>query len=244
VYVADNGAKALAALENSQFDIVFMDLQMPVMDGFDATAAIRARGLLRPKQAPGTAEPVRLPIVALTASALKGDREICIAAGMDDYLAKPFRRDALRLVIARWVLDQAAGDLEREAPAGEAHAGTFDRSALDQMSPSERAGAPRIVAALINSYFADAARSIETLAEASAHADTIALAHAAHTLALGSDFVGARKLAQMCRELERAGLAGETRGLEQQIAGIRQEYKAVQLAMESVRSGGEGNIAA
>src|SRR4029077_7674006 len=134
------------------------DLQMPVMDGFDATAAIRARGLLRPKQAAGTADTARLPIVAPTASALKGDREIRIAAGMDDSLAKPFRRDALRLVIARWVLDQAAGDLEKEAPAGEAQAGTFDRSALDQMSLRQRAGAPRIVAALINSYFADAAR--------------------------------------------------------------------------------------
>jgi CheY-like chemotaxis protein len=89
VNVADDGAKDLAALEHSQFDIVLMDLQMPEMDGFDATAAIRARRLLRPKLAPGTAEPVRLPIVALTASALKGDRELCIAAGMDDYLAKP-----------------------------------------------------------------------------------------------------------------------------------------------------------
>ena len=73
-----------------------MDRQMPEMDGFDTTAEIRARGLMRPNAAAGGGEPVRLPVVGLTASALKGDREICIAAGMDDYLAKPFRRDALR----------------------------------------------------------------------------------------------------------------------------------------------------
>ncbi len=110
VCVVDNGAKALAALETTQFDIVLMDRQMPEMDGFDATAKIRARRLLRPRQALNTAAPVRLPIVGLTASALNGDREICIAAGMDDYLAKPFRRDALRLVLERWVLDRAAAE--------------------------------------------------------------------------------------------------------------------------------------
>jgi HPt (histidine-containing phosphotransfer) domain-containing protein len=126
-----------------------------------------------------------------------------------------------------------------EAPADAGQPDTFDRSTLDQMSRSQRSGAPRIVAALIDSYFADAARSIETLVQASEHADATALAHAAHALGLGSDFVGARKLAHMCRDLERAGLAGQTQNLERQIAGIRQEYKAVQLAMEAVRTGGE-----
>jgi CheY-like chemotaxis protein len=240
VYVVDNGAKALAALRNSQFDIVLMDRQMPEMDGFDATAEIRARRLLRPRQPSGTAEPVRLPIVGLTASALKGDREICIAAGMDDYLAKPFRRDALRLILERWVLDQTAGRVEKVVPKDEAQPSTFDRSALDQMRLNQRSAAPRIVAGLIKSYFADAARLIETLGQASERSDAAALAHAAHSLSLGSDFVGARKLARMCGELERAGLAGETLVLEQQIVRIRQEYEAVQLAMEgAMQSGGE-----
>lgn len=238
VHVVDNGAKVLAALANSQFDIVLMDRQMPEMDGFDATAEIRARKLLRPKQTPGTAAPVRLPIVGLTASALKGDREICIAAGMDDYLAKPFRRDALRLVLERWVLDRAAGHVKKEVPADEAPPCTFDRSTLDQMRLSQRSGGSGIVAGLINSYFADAARLIETLGQASEHSDATALAHAAHSFSLGSDFVGARRLARMCAELERAALAGQTQGLEQRIDRIRQEYEAVRLAMEAVRSGG------
>jgi len=112
VCVVNNGRKALEAIQNTPFDIVLMDCQMPEMDGFDATAEIRARRLLRPKQPPGSAEPVRLPIVGVTASALKGDRETCIAVGMDDYLAKPFRRDALRRVLERWVLDRAADQAE------------------------------------------------------------------------------------------------------------------------------------
>jgi CheY-like chemotaxis protein len=237
VHVVDSGVKALAALDDSQFDIVLMDRQMPEMDGFDTTAEIRARRLLRPKQPSGTAEPVRLPIVGLTASALKGDREICIAAGMDDYLAKPFRRDALRIVLERWVLDQAAGHVKKEVPADEALPSTFDRSTLDQMCLNQRSRGPRVVAGLINSYFVEAARLIETLGQASEHSDAAALAHAAHLLSLSSEFVGARKLAQMCGELERAGLAEEAPGLEQRIVRIRQEYETVQLAMEAVRSG-------
>jgi CheY-like chemotaxis protein len=97
-----NGIEVLDAVQRIPYDIIIMDRQMPEMDGFDTTAEIRARGLLRPTQRPGVAEPVRLPIVGLTASALKGDREICIAPGMDDYLAKPFTKQALTAAVERW----------------------------------------------------------------------------------------------------------------------------------------------
>jgi HPt (histidine-containing phosphotransfer) domain-containing protein len=109
---------------------------------------------------------------------------------------------------------------------------------LNQISQSQRAGALRIVAGLINSYFTDAARLIATLDLAAQHADAAALAHAAHSLSSSSDFIGARKLALMCGELERAGRAGEAQGFDRRIAGIRQEYEAVQLALEAMRSGG------
>jgi CheY-like chemotaxis protein len=164
VHVVDNSAKALAALEHSQIDVVLMDRQMPELDGFDATAEIRARRLLRPTQPSGTAEPVRLPIIGLTAGALKGDRAICIAAGMDDYLAKPFRRDALRRILELWVLDQALGEVEAGMPAIDAQQSTFDRRLLGQMRQNQGSGAPRIVAGMINGYFADATRLIETIA--------------------------------------------------------------------------------
>ena len=238
-YVVDNGAKALAALEHSQFDIVLMDRQMPELDGFDATAEIRARRLLRPTQPSGAASPVRLPIIGLTASALKGDRAICIAAGMDDYLAKPFRRDALRRILEQWVLDQAAGEVELEMPADDTQPSTFDRSRLDQMRLNQGAGACRIVAGMINGYFADATRLIETLRRACEQSDATALAQAARALRTGSDFVGARKLARMCAELERTGLAGDAQCLTQSIDRIRQEYGAVRLAMEAMRTEGE-----
>ena len=238
VHVVDTGTKALAALSNAEFDIVIMDRQMPEMDGFDTTAEIRARRLLRPKQPQGGGTPVRLPIVGLTASALKGDREICIAAGMDDYLAKPFRRDALRTVIERWVLDRAPGHVTADAPTDDAASRTFDRTALDQMCLNQRSASPRLVAGLIDHFFLDAPNLIETLERASERSDAAALAHAAHLLGSGSEFVGALRLAELCGDLERAGLARETHDLDQRIARIRQEYEAVHLAMEAVRSDG------
>jgi PAS domain S-box-containing protein len=236
VHVVNSGAKVLAALENSPFDIVLMDRQMPEMDGLDTTAEIRARRVLSPRQPPGRSEPVRLPIVGLTASALKGDREICIAAGMDDYLAKPFRRDALRDVLRRWVLDQSAGHVPGESAVDDNPTETFDRRPLDRMALNHGSAGPRMVAGLIDHYFIDAARLIEALGQARERLDATALAHASHLLGSGSEFVGARTLAGLCAELERAALAGEIRGLDDQIMRIRQEYAAVQSAMSLVRS--------
>jgi CheY-like chemotaxis protein/HPt (histidine-containing phosphotransfer) domain-containing protein len=221
VHVVDTGTKALDALNASAFDMVLMDRQMPELDGFDTTAAIRARGL-------------RLPIVGLTASALKGDREMCLAAGMDDYLAKPFRRDDLRAVLERWVLDVRKRPADPE-PSDAAARETFDRAALDQMLLNQRPAAARIVAGVIEQYFVDAPKLIATLDSACDRADAGALAHAAHLLGVGSDFVGARRLAALCGDLERAARASEARDWKPRIDGIRREYEAVHVAMQALR---------
>lgn len=94
VAVAANGLEALQAVEKESFDLLFMDVQMPVMDGFEATAAIRKR------EKPGG---TRLSIVALTAHAMKGDREKCLAAGMDGYLSKPIRPQELDEVLRKYL---------------------------------------------------------------------------------------------------------------------------------------------
>src|SRR6202022_1826283 len=86
VAVAGNGKEALAALEKQAFDLVLMDVQMPEMDGFEATAALREK-----EKTTG----IHLPIIAMTAHAMKGDRERCLAAGMDGYLSKPFQTEEL-----------------------------------------------------------------------------------------------------------------------------------------------------
>jgi CheY-like chemotaxis protein len=110
VDIAANGRAAVKALARTSYTVVFMDCHMPEMDGFDATRLIRAReAALAQGQNPVntrtglSSASSRLPIIALTADALKGDRERCLEVGMDDYLTKPIRREELEAVLAKWV---------------------------------------------------------------------------------------------------------------------------------------------
>jgi CheY-like chemotaxis protein len=93
VVTVSNGRDAVNALERGEFDVVLMDVQMPVMNGYEATREIRSQEYRHGR---------RVPIVALTAHAMKGDREVCLEAGMDDYLSKPIQTSELRDVLARW----------------------------------------------------------------------------------------------------------------------------------------------
>ena len=125
VVVAPDGRAALRELERAAFDIVLMDCQMPVMDGFEATAAIRARE--------GTTR--HTPIVAMTANALAGDRDACLAAGMDDYVSKPVRMDQLREVLQRWT------SVGRAAPS-RAGGGSDDHASRAGGGSDERGTSP------------------------------------------------------------------------------------------------------
>ena len=96
VRVAEHGAAALELLQKEQFDLIFMDCQMPVLDGYQTTRRIRQDERNSPR-------PVHTPIIAMTAHALAGDREQCLKAGMDDYVAKPFKTEEIRQVLERWL---------------------------------------------------------------------------------------------------------------------------------------------
>jgi CheY-like chemotaxis protein len=97
VDVASDGEEALRLLDAARYDLVFMDCMMPGLDGYAATAELRRR----------EAGQARLPVVAMTANAMQGDRERCLAAGMDDYVSKPVSRDILRDVLGRWLPEMA-----------------------------------------------------------------------------------------------------------------------------------------
>jgi CheY-like chemotaxis protein len=167
--VAADGRQALAALDRAAFDLVLMDVQMPVMDGFEATREIRAREQ--------TAGP-RTRVVAMTAHAMKGDRERCLAAGMDDYLSKPVQRAEL----AR-VLDWAAG--KNTPPPADAPPALDRQSALQRFDGDEE-----LFAEVVAMFLADAPRALDELRGAVAAGDAATVHRAAHGLKGAAGYVG------------------------------------------------------
>jgi PAS domain S-box-containing protein len=201
VTVADNGRIAVARLKAEPFDIVLMDVQMPVMDGLEATIAIRERE----RQTGG-----HVPIVAMTAHALKGDREQCLTAGMDGYVAKPIRADELLAALEKFAPNIVADDGEH---AGEVQNGaqvadgaaTFDSAAALRQVGGDRA----LLAELASAFQAESQSLLTQLREAIATRDPAKLRRAAHTLKGAAGVFGAHTAYDMARQLEDLGRSAD-----------------------------------
>ena len=166
---------------------------MPEMDGFEATAAISLR------EVDGTP---RLPIVALTAGAIEGDRDKCLAAGMDDYLSKPFSIQQLEQALRRWVT----------APEGNAEP-HVDSRVLEGLL-EQTGGGVDLLRSLIRSYLTDAPARVSAIEDGMRRGDAAGVARAAHTLRSSSASLGATTLARHCKDLEIHCRAGSTVGAE------------------------------
>ncbi|CAB3771285.1 hybrid sensor histidine kinase/response regulator [Burkholderia puraquae] len=253
VAVADDGEQALKMLQDDAFDVVLMDCQMPLLDGFEATRRLRRRE--------AEAAAPRMPVIALTANALSGDRERCLAAGMDDYLGKPFRRDALLGMLARHVragagapaaasdeagarADSETGTKEGIGASGTAaagpdeDAGVIDRKALDALRALQRPGRPDVLTRIIDQFTADAPRLIRDMCAAVEAGDADALKLAAHTLKSSSANVGAHLLSARCREIERLARAADVTAAEALVAGTDAEFGHAQAALIAERVDG------
>ena len=205
--IARHGREALVAVEADAFDAVLMDCQMPEMDGFEATAAIRLR------EAQQGADR-RLPIVALTAGAVEGDRDKCLAAGMDDYLSKPFSLEQLERTLRRWL--PAVPEME----AGEPH---VDAHVIESMLVLG-GGGRELLKKLVDIYLEDAPQRLAAIRGGMARADAASVARAAHAFKSSSANLGASALAELCKRLERHCRAGDTGGAEPLVAAIENEY--------------------
>jgi CheY-like chemotaxis protein/HPt (histidine-containing phosphotransfer) domain-containing protein len=234
--MAMDGREAISAFQRKRFDLVLMDCQMPEMDGFEATRLIRER------EAAGTGATARVPIIALTANALEGDRARCLAAGMDDYLAKPFGQAQLQSVLAHWVKceqTRPSGVLGpgflTPAPDADAHVTAVDMKTFESLRALQQPGAPDLLERIITLYLDDAPRLCQAMREAVAADDSGALQRAAHTLKSNSRTVGALHLADLCQEMEaraRGGLAGE---FEPWIGRIENEHARVRAELSGKR---------
>lgn len=209
---ANDGLEALQRLKESRYDIVFMDCQMPEMDGYEATKALREyeRSLNR-----------RTPVVALTANAMEEDRHLCLAADMDDYMTKPVTRRQLGAMLIKWTRapQQAiAGQPDPvEAPDAGPAIDTTTLAALAAGSGDPARGA-RLVTRVVRKYLESSPALVEAIKASLSDFDR--LARSAHTLKSSSAYIGALHLSELCKELERRTRSGDPGDLEQLIVLI------------------------
>ena len=203
VDMVQNGSQAIEAVSKQRYDLVLMDCQMPDLDGFAATSAIRSH-----ETSIGTGH--RVPIIALTANAMEGDRAKCLAAGMDDYLSKPFSQGDLQTVIQRWVVPNTPDSVPRSQVTNEKNIQTtplgipvIDESAWNNLAPVERSGRPNAVQNILSVYLSDSRRLILEIREAMQTGDAATLNAGAHQLKSSSAHVGALAAAFHAGEIER-----------------------------------------
>ena len=222
---AGNGQVALEKLQATNYDMVLMDCQMPVLDGYAATRRWREH-----EQASGA--PQRLPIIAMTANAMAGDRQKCLDAGMDDYLAKPVTRGELERCINRWrgVRMPVAPAPAPAKPAEQAaQPAVLNAAVLDDLRDVLGGEVDRIIAL----YLEDAPRLIAQLERAVVGNDPIALRVAAHTLKSSSANVGATTLSEAARDLEHGARDGTLAKPEALVARIVGEFARVRTALQA-----------
>ena len=247
VEVVANGREAVEASSRRHYDLILMDCQMPEMDGFTATAEIRRQEKMSGRH---------LPIIALTANAMKGDREKCLAAGMDGYLPKPFMQEQLRAVLERWlpkrcvaslgVTEETGNELPASTPAQakttspeEDHSiapmSPIDLKAIDRIRALQRNGKPDILQKIITLFYSDTSKLLESMQQAAAQGDAKTLIAAAHRLKSSSANLGAVKLAAYCLQMETLGHENHADQAHPLLAEMHAEFQNVRLALETAR---------
>ena len=235
---AADGREALEKLARERFDAVLMDCEMPVMDGLTATRALRER----------EAGAARVPVIALTADGTHAGRTACLAAGMNDYLAKPVTREALHAMLVRWL---PTARMPAPSAAGEAAAAPADAAPLRSTGTEDAAADARVAEALLDhatlealralpprgerdmlshiaeGYLADSQRLVADIERAVSAGQAPELARAAHAWRSCNGHIGAHGLVRLCRELEACGRAGDLRSAPALLARIRSAYARV-----------------
>jgi CheY-like chemotaxis protein/HPt (histidine-containing phosphotransfer) domain-containing protein len=227
VDVANDGRAAVEAVAAKAYDLVFMDCQMPIMSGYEATGEIRRREA-------GTGRHVT--VIAMTANAMAGDREECLRAGMDDYVAKPVKIDVLQAMVERWAPTAA---VEPAAPAPAAPRTdaepVVDAAALDELRSYQVDGEPDVLDALIGKFLDSARRECAEVRAAVGRGDAEMLRRVAHGLKGSSGMFGARRLSAISSQIEMLSRQGSLGDAGSLVSSLEEELEAVARVLEAER---------
>ena len=252
VEIAPNGQEALNAVRAGHFDLVLMDCQMPVMDGYAASRAIRA-------WESSVAGRQRIPIIALTANALVGDAEACLAAEMDDHLAKPYSRRQLTNVMLRWLSQdrvEPVGKANAQLPAPTQPAAVLsstptvvapvvrptpnnagdprlDHDALANIRALDDDDSSTVLDEVIGIYLDEAPTQLERMHRALAGGDAAELGRTAHAFKSASFNVGATALGELCKQLEKQGKADDLNSATTLVRSIERMYLQVKPLLQA-----------
>jgi signal transduction histidine kinase/CheY-like chemotaxis protein/HPt (histidine-containing phosphotransfer) domain-containing protein len=252
VMLADTGAKAIETLEKVKFDLIFMDCQMPELDGYETTRIIRER------ERSATPARKRTCIIALTANALMGDKEKCLAAGMDDYLAKPFTIHQIHAAMSRWLgvgnettasTTMTSGSTSIRTPESElsesdqqcvtnVNLSIIDREFIDQIVALQKPGAPCILDKVINNYLDNFPDHSEKLTQAVMSNDIHCMLSIAHSMKSSSAILGATAMAELFREVEHLAQRKTTDGAAELLEKIETGFADLKNTLTYFKSGG------
>jgi CheY-like chemotaxis protein len=227
VDVVDDGMAAVTALaEGHHYGAVLMDCRMPRLDGFDATRAIRAR----------EPEGTRVPIIAMTASALEGEQERCLAAGMDDFLTKPVDPERLLRTVRRWT-GHDDGPTGAAAATQATATAVVDVDRMRMLDGLRRDGSSLFERASAN-FLAQASDQVADVRIAALTADSVALTNAAHRLKGSASNLGLPALGEAANALEELGLGGRDGDVAQMVAALETQLERALVALAELRDQG------
>ena len=238
VDVAATGSEAVRLLRLLSYDIVFMDCQMPEMDGFEATREIRRqKGLNR-----------KVPIIAMTANAMAGDREECLAVGMDDYIAKPVELEQVIDVLKRWARSRVEADGTETIPPdpvpskpvptpAKPATSAVDGEAIARLRELVEDDGQAFLKDILGTYITDTTKRLETLRQNATNRNAPELMRSAHAIKGSSLNVGANRLADYCQQLEDIAGAGKLDGTATLVTQIEGEFERVQKELNGFTKG-------
>jgi len=219
--VASNGREAIDAITVGDYDAVLMDCQMPEMDGYEATRQLR-------RAEAGTGR--HLPVIAMTAAAMAGDRETCLDAGMDDYITKPVSVDAISNVLDRWIVPTILADSGRGESGPAAENPVLDPERFAVLRDLD-AGDGDLLQTIIHEYVKDSAQLLAAIWAAIAEGDPQTVERNSHTLKGASANLGAVRLTEICGKLEALGRAAALGTAPRLVDEANAEFERVRTAL-------------